>query len=92
MELTLGPLALALIPVILGLVEAAKRIGLPARWAPLVSIALGIVAGVLYLDPADPRAGVLSGLVLALSAMGLWSGGKATVEQVQRGKPNVPAG
>ena len=33
----------ALVPMIVGLVEAAKRAGFPTRWAPLLAVTLGVV-------------------------------------------------
>jgi hypothetical protein len=67
------------VPLILGLVEVAKQLGLPARFAPALALALGVVAGVLYVSPGDPVEGVLVGLVMGLAAVGLWSGPKNLV-------------
>lgn len=80
MELNLTAYGVALIPVIVGVVELLKRIGLPVKWAPLAALALGQAAGLLYVAPGDPLKGVLAGVVLALAAVGLWSGPKNTVE------------
>lgn len=76
-----------LVPVIVGVVEAAKRVGLPARLAPALALVLGLSAGVVYVAPGDVRQGILAGVVLALSAMGLYSGGKSTVEAIQERGP-----
>ncbi|MFD1444341.1 hypothetical protein [Thermoactinomyces vulgaris] len=72
----------ALIPIILGVCEVLKQLGLPNRWAPLASLALGVVAGVFFL-PGNILEGVLQGLVLGLSASGLYSGPK---NLIKRGK------
>ncbi len=72
-----------LIPVVLGLVEVFKRLGLPSQWAPLASLTLGLIAGFFYIAPEDPGAAVLSGLVVGLSAMGLWSGPKSLAQGVR---------
>ncbi|MBA4550116.1 hypothetical protein H1R82_13205 [Thermoactinomyces intermedius] len=72
----------ALIPIILGVCEVLKQLGLPNRWAPLASLALGVVAGVFFL-PGSILEGVLQGLVLGLSASGLYSGPK---NLIKRGK------
>ena len=67
-----------IIPVIIGLVHVAKKTGLSSRYAPLLSIILGVVAGYFYVSPNT--IGVLMGIVGGLSASGLWSGVKATVQ------------
>lgn len=41
-----------IVAVIVGLVEIAKGVGLPIRLAPVLSIILGIAAGVVYLAQA----------------------------------------
>ncbi|MDV6379254.1 hypothetical protein ORD22_13620 [Sporosarcina sp. GW1-11] len=72
-----------LIPVIVGLVDALKSYGVEKRWLPVVSVLLGVGGGVLYLFPEDWKLGVLGGVIMGLSAGGLYSGGKVVV---QRGK------
>lgn len=69
------------VAVITGVVEAAKRGGLPVRFAPLLAVALGGVAGaVLPLEEgASTVQGVFLGLAAGLSAAGLYSGAKATI-------------
>ena len=60
---------------IIGIVELAKRAGLPTRFAPLLSLACGILFGLLYFGP-DLRVAFLYGIALGLMASGLYSGGK----------------
>ena len=67
-----------IIPVILGLVEVAKRVGLKRRYLPLLSVTLGVVAGYFYVAPNT--IGVLMGVVGGLSASGLFAGVKTTVQ------------
>jgi len=67
-----------IIPVIVALVEVFKKVGLPVRFAPLASLLLGIVSGFVYLAPDDPPKAVLYGIVAGLSAVGLFSGTRAT--------------
>ncbi|PIC63454.1 hypothetical protein CSV79_11710 [Sporosarcina sp. P13] len=69
-----------LIPVIVGLVDALKGYGVEKRWLPVVSVLLGVGGGVLYLFPENWKLGVLSGVILGLSAGGLYSGGKVVVQ------------
>ncbi len=71
--------------VIVALVEGAKRLGLPARYAPLVAVALGLACGlVAYLVRVVPSLGGWAeaaggGIVLGLVAAGLYSGTKSVV-------------
>ena len=58
--------------LILALVEVAKTTGMPARFAPLFATLMG-VAFALYQD-----IGFLQGLIYGTSAVGLYSGVRAT--------------
>lgn len=69
-----------IIAIIVGLVELLKQAGLPKKASPLVALAFGIAGGVIYLFPGDVKAGIFMGLVMGLSASGLYSGGKAILE------------
>jgi hypothetical protein len=76
----------AIVPLIVGVVEAAKRAGLRQSWAPLLAVGLGLLASVgwaVALDWSGPGPGgetiaraVLVGLALGLSASGLYSGAR----------------
>ncbi|MCE5259930.1 MAG: hypothetical protein LLG44_12875 [Chloroflexi bacterium] len=69
--------------IIVALVELAKRYGLASRWSVLLAVGLGIgLAVVLQLAEIHPQVAVwaqvvLGGVILGLSASGLYSGGKA---------------
>jgi hypothetical protein len=60
------------------LVEVVKRLGLPSKFAPLVSVVLGLVLA--FLVYPDPTQAILIGVAFGLSASGLYSGGKALLE------------
>ncbi len=68
-----------MVPMIVGLVELAKRLGLRATYAAPLAVALGLLFSVGYalaagLPGGEPLANaVLRGLVLGLSAAGLHS-------------------
>jgi hypothetical protein len=72
--------------VIVALVEGAKRLGLPTRWSPLLAVCLGLLCGVLaQLAAVAPHVHIWyeaagGGIVLGLSAGGLYSGAKALAE------------
>jgi len=63
------------------MVELLKRVGIPKKLSPIVSIILGILCGFYYLAPGDPKKAVFLGVVVGLSAVGLWSGTKNTFEE-----------
>lgn len=68
-------LQLVMIPAVNGLVEVAKKTGLPNRFAPLLAVALGIMAGIGLRDPnASTAVGIIEGVVIGLSAVGMYSG------------------
>lgn len=70
---------IALIPLINALVKVTNMVGVPRNWLPIVAVVLGILAGVFYLAPGNLAQGILLGVSLGLSAIGLHSGLKNTV-------------
>lgn len=70
---------LVLIPIIVGVVAAIKKIGMTSRFAPILAIVLGVVGVWLLNDFALTGAIALQGVLAGLSAAGLYSGTKATV-------------
>jgi hypothetical protein len=79
-EIALG---LAGVPLLVALTEATKLVApeLQPRFHPLVALAWGLLLTVgvgAYLG-ADPVLGAVTGLVAALAAVGLYSGGRAVV-------------
>ncbi len=70
---------IAIIPLILGLVELFKRAGVSNRLSPFVAVILGVLAGIFYIT-TDIKQGIIIGLMLGLSASGLYSGSKNFVQ------------
>jgi len=68
---------LALIPVVVGLVQVAKKIGLRGKYAPIVAILFGI--GGSFLLGGSWTEVILAGVIVGLSSSGLYSGTKSTV-------------
>ena len=69
-----------IVPFIVGIVELVKKLGLPSKFCPVVSVILGVIIGLVYISPDDVAKGVLVGASLGLSAVGLYSGTKNTKE------------
>ena len=65
----------AVIPLIIGIVELFKRGGLPAKYAPFVSVFFGLLFGIFYIA-SNVKEGIIVGLMIGLSATGLYSGTK----------------
>jgi len=70
-----------LIALIIGLTEAVKRLGLEPKWCPLLAVALGI--GLNFLGKVLGAATgelLVGGIIAGLTACGLYSGVKNTLE------------
>ena len=69
-----------LIPIVVGVVEALKKVT-HDKFAPLFAIVLGVV-GVYLLSGFDVSGTlILEGVIVGLSACGLYSGAKTTFEK-----------
>lgn len=79
---TIGAPAAAMI---IGVTEVVKRIGLPDRFAPAFALALGITFALLlyFLRPGHERIfdDLTAGITISLAAMGLYAGGRATIDK-----------
>lgn len=68
----------AIVPIVIALVEAAKQVGLNNRFAPVLSIILGIGLGLLAGGVSLSSAS--KGLVFGLAASGLYAGSKTILK------------
>ena len=76
---------IALVPVVTGMVQLLKMSGLPKKYAPISSLLLGILSGYYYLAPDDPPKAIFMGIIVGLSAVGLYSGTKNTMQGIRDG-------
>lgn len=70
--------------ITVGLVEIVKKLMGENRYVPLVALAVGVALAFLgqtYTEAVSWQDSVLYGLVMGLSAMGLYSGGKSLMGQ-----------
>ena len=74
----------ALIPLIVAVVQMLKVVGLPVKFAALAAVGLGILLGVVYIAPQDILQGLLVGASVGLSASGLYSSTKNTIEGIKK--------
>lgn len=72
---------IAIIPLLIGILEVFKRLGLTDRYIPLFSLVLGITVGILLFADGDLSTGIVQGTFIGLSAVGLYSGTKNTIEK-----------
>lgn len=71
--------AVAVVPIILAIVQALKMVGMPNKFSPIASIALGVIVGFVFRhEAADLSQTILAGVTYGLSASGLYSGIKHT--------------
>lgn len=77
MEVQLSAVGLAMIPIVMALVSVAK-LYVDSRYAPLISLALGIAGALLIPSVSLFGSALLGGIVIGLSASGAYSGAKAT--------------
>lgn len=76
----------AIIPVIVGLIEVAKIGGLPKRYAPILAVVLGLLAGIVYLEPESIKGGILQGVAVGLASVGLYSGTRNVMKKTRKRK------
>lgn len=74
----LSPVFAALIPLNIALVQVFKAY-LGEYWAPLLSVALGLILAVIATDTTITQT-ILAGLVVGTSAAGFYSGVKSMVK------------
>ena len=70
------------VPVIVALVAVAKTAGLASKFAPLLAILIGLVA-FYFIGSGDIAANLFQGVIVGLSASGLYSGVKASAKMIQ---------
>ncbi|QGH73302.1 MAG: putative holin [Siphoviridae sp. cttb18] len=68
-----------LVAVVIGLVQVAKMIGLPTKFAPLLSVGLGVLGAIGLSFFEVNTTIVVYGLIVGLMASGLYSGVKTTM-------------
>lgn len=72
---------IAIIPLLIGILEVLKKVGLKEKYVPAVSVSLGIVIGIGLFGNGGIKAGLVQGIFIGLSAVGLYSGTKNALEK-----------
>jgi hypothetical protein len=69
------------IALIIGIVEAFKRaFTIPKRFIPLLSLLMSIVYVLIFKGEVPLTEALFTGIVIGLSASGLYSGGKTAIK------------
>ena len=71
-----------LVPLIMAISEGLKIAKFNDKYIPVVNVILGVIGGVVYLNPSDVKLGLLQGLVMGLTASGLYSSVKNVNEGI----------
>lgn len=74
---------IAIIPLLIGILEVIKKLGINKKYIPIISLLLGIGTGILLFTDGDFKVGIIKGIYIGLSAVGLYSGGKNTIEAIK---------
>lgn len=61
-----------MVAIIIALNEVIKRAGLGTKWITAISVVLGLVAGYFFLDATTIKDAILNGIMVGLSANGLF--------------------
>ena len=70
-----------IIALLMGLLEVVKKIGVNPKYIPVISVVLGVTSGIVLFGQGDIKVGVIQGMYIGLSAVGLYSGAKNTMEK-----------
>ena len=68
---------LAAVAVVIGVVNALKPLGVNGKFSPALSLILGLGYGIIFRGDSSLTAAIHTGLLIGLSACGLYSGTKA---------------
>lgn len=74
---------LIVIAVVSAIVELLKLLNFPKKFSLILTIALGLGFNLLFVKNADVAQIILDGLIIGLSAIGLYSGPKNLVEGIK---------
>lgn len=77
-------IGLILIPILVGLLQAIKQAAfINDKFVPIISIVLGVVLGIVFTG-FEIKEGIIAGLFIGLSAVGLFSGSTNVSEGIRK--------
>ena len=78
-DITIGNVAI--VPLIIGILEMFKKLGLDNKYIPTLSVIFGVVSGFAFNGFTNPIESIYTGVAIGLSAVGLYSGAKNTLQK-----------
>ncbi|WP_461205567.1 hypothetical protein [Clostridium sp. DL1XJH146] len=75
--------AIAHIPIVAAINMIFRRIGIPQKFLPLLSLFIGILYGIIALGTEDIRKGILEGIIIGLGASGLYNDGVEVTKKLK---------
>lgn len=76
-------LTLVLIPILIGILQVVKKSELiNSKFIPIVSLILGVLLGIVF-SGFNTKDGIVAGLFIGLSAVGLYSGTTNVIEGIK---------
>ena len=78
-ELMIGNVVL--VPLLIGILEVVKKLGLDPKYIPVVSVGLGVISGFALNGLSNPVESAYTGIAVGLAAVGLYSGTKNTLQK-----------
>ncbi|MED4841534.1 holin [Weizmannia sp. CD-2023] len=70
-----------IVAVIVGIGQLAKGLNMPTKFIPLLSLVLGIVAGIFLVDATSIQEHIFNGIMIGLSAAGLFDQTKIVTKE-----------
>ena len=86
---------LAAVPIVAGLIQVARQIGMPANFAPLLAVVLGLAGSVGFsysAGEATIQVAVAQGLAIGLSSSGFYSWIRTGADVVETVRANGAGG
>jgi len=74
---------IAIIPLLIGILQMLKKAGVNEKYIPVISVIAGIGTGIALFSEGDLKSGIVQGIYIGLSAVGLYSGTKNTIEGIK---------
>lgn len=79
-------LTLVLVPILIGVLQVVKKSDLfNSKFIPIVSLVLGVLLGIVFTG-FNIKDGIIAGLFIGLSAVGLYSGTTSVVKGIKTNK------
>ena len=70
--------------IVVAISELLKLTKINPKFLPIINLALGLIFGFVYVAPEDPKTAVMAGLIIGLTASGVYSGSKNVMEGIKQ--------